>query len=177
MVKILIKKGKITIKTKDEIGVINPNIYGHFIEHVGQCIYPGIWVGTDSNIPNMDGIRTDVIEALKPIHPPVIRWPGGCFADTYHWKDGIGPRNLRPRRPNLWWGGVENNEFGTDEFLKLCTDGHLLSIPLTIDNNYYLVKAKGKLNDQEASLSSLLYVTKTNNQIKVKIIWQEMNSD
>jgi len=100
---------------------INPNIYGHFAEHLGHCIYGGIWVGEDSSIPNTRGIRNDVVAALKAIDIPVLRWPGGCFADEYHWKDGIGPREKRPHMINTHWGGVvENNHFGTHEFLDLC---------------------------------------------------------
>lgn len=100
---------------------ISPNIYGHFSEHLGHCIYEGIWVGEDSDIPNVRGIRTDVVEALKGIDIPVLRWPGGCFADEYHWKDGIGPKEKRPTMINTHWGGVvENNHFGTHEFLDLC---------------------------------------------------------
>ncbi|MFC5650656.1 alpha-N-arabinofuranosidase [Paenibacillus solisilvae] len=102
-------------------GNINRNIYGHFAEHLGRCIYEGIWVGEDSDIPNTKGIRNDVLEALKNLNIPVLRWPGGCFADEYHWKDGIGPREGRKRMINTHWGGVvENNHFGTHEFLMLC---------------------------------------------------------
>jgi alpha-N-arabinofuranosidase len=114
------KKNVVTVRLDEVIGTINPNIYGHFIEHLGRCIYPGIWVGEQSKIPNVQGLRTDVVAALKSITPPVVRWPGGCFADAYHWQDGIGPRKHRPRRPNLWWGGEESNAFGTDEFLTFC---------------------------------------------------------
>ncbi len=100
---------------------INKNIYGHFAEHLGHCIYGGFWVGENSSIPNTKGIRNDVINALREIAPPVIRWPGGCFADTYHWKDGIGPLNQRPSIVNSNWGGVtEDNSFGTHEFLLMC---------------------------------------------------------
>ncbi|MBN2012693.1 alpha-N-arabinofuranosidase [candidate division KSB1 bacterium] len=100
---------------------INRHIYGHFAEHLGHCIYGGIWVGEDSPIPNTRGIRNDVVEALREIQIPNLRWPGGCFADTYHWKDGIGPREERPTIVNVHWGGVtENNHFGTHEFLDLC---------------------------------------------------------
>jgi alpha-L-arabinofuranosidase len=100
---------------------IDRNIYGHFAEHLGRCIYEGFWVGEDSPIPNTRGIRNDVVEALKKIRVPVLRWPGGCFADEYHWKDGIGPRDQRPAMINTHWGGVvENNHFGTHEFLDLC---------------------------------------------------------
>lgn len=101
--------------------VIAPEIYGQFAEHLGSCIYGGLWVGPDSKIPNVDGYRADVLEALKALHIPVLRWPGGCFADDYHWKDGIGPRELRPKKQNTNWGGtMEDNSFGTHEFLNLC---------------------------------------------------------
>ena len=100
---------------------INRNIYGQFAEHLGWCIYGGVWVGPDSPIPNTRGIRKDIVEALRKIQVPVIRWPGGCFADEYHWRDGIGPREKRPTMINTHWGGVtENNHFGTHEFLGLC---------------------------------------------------------
>ncbi len=100
---------------------ISKNIYGHFAEHLGRCIYDGIWVGPDSDIPNVDGYRKDVLEALQALDIPVLRWPGGCFADTYHWMDGIGPVEQRPNIKNVFWGGVvEDNSFGTHEFLNLC---------------------------------------------------------
>lgn len=100
---------------------INPNVYGHFAEHLGRCIYEGIWVGEDSPIDNTRGIRNDVIAALRTLQVPVLRWPGGCFADEYHWRDGIGPRTERPKVINTHWGGVvENNHFGTHEFMDLC---------------------------------------------------------
>jgi alpha-N-arabinofuranosidase len=100
---------------------INPNIYGHFAEHLGRCVEEGLWVGEESRIPNTRGIRNDVIAALKALEIPVLRWPGGCFADEYHWQDGIGPRHARPRRINTHWGGVvETNQFGTHEFMDLC---------------------------------------------------------
>ncbi|HKJ66810.1 MAG TPA: alpha-N-arabinofuranosidase, partial [bacterium] len=104
-----------------ELGRINKNIYGHFAEHLGKCIYEGFWVGEDSEIPNTRGIRDDVIAALQQLNMPVLRWPGGCFADTYHWMDGIGPRDQRPARVNMFWGNVpESNAFGTHEFMDLC---------------------------------------------------------
>jgi len=100
---------------------IPAEIYGQFAEHLGRCIYDGIWVGKDSKIPNQDGYRTDVFNALKDLQIPVLRWPGGCFADTYNWKDGIGPQKDRPRIKNVFWGGtMEDNSFGTDEFFTLC---------------------------------------------------------
>ncbi len=102
-------------------GRINKNIYGHFSEHLGRCIYEGIWVGEDSAIPNINGFRADVVEALKKLKIPVLRWPGGCFADEYHWQDGIGPKTDRPYMVNTHWGGVaENNHFGTHEFMEFC---------------------------------------------------------
>ncbi len=100
---------------------IAPEIYGHFAEHLGRCVYEGFWVGEDSEIPNVRGIRTDVVEALKKLDIPVLRWPGGCFADEYHWMEGIGPRDKRPAMINTHWGMVtETNAFGTHEFLDLC---------------------------------------------------------
>ena len=111
----------IKISLDDYVARINPNIYGHFAEHLGHCIYEGIWVGEDSPIPNTNGIRNDVVEAMKRLKPPVIRWPGGCFADDYHWEDGIGPREDRPRTVNAHWGQViETNEFGSHEFVEFC---------------------------------------------------------
>ena len=101
--------------------VINKAIYGQFAEHLGHCIYEGIWVGPDSAIPNTKGYRNDVLGALKQLGVPQLRWPGGCFADEYHWMDGIGAREKRPSIYNSHWGGVvENNHFGTHEFLDLC---------------------------------------------------------
>jgi alpha-N-arabinofuranosidase len=102
-------------------GQISRHLYGHFAEHLGRCVYDGIWVGEDSSIPNVRGIRTDIVDALKQIDIPNLRWPGGCYADDYHWRDGIGPRQERPRRVNIHWGGVvDTNAFGTHEFLDLC---------------------------------------------------------
>ncbi|MFG6150301.1 alpha-N-arabinofuranosidase [Halobacillus sp. B23F22_1] len=102
-------------------GTINKNIYGHFAEHLGRGIYEGIWVGENSSIPNTEGIRNDVIGSLNKLNIPVLRWPGGCFADEYHWKDGVGPREVRKKMVNTHWGGVvENNHFGTHEFLRVC---------------------------------------------------------
>lgn len=98
---------------------IDRHIYGQFSEHLGTGIYGGIWVGEDSKIPNIHGYRKDVVEALRKIHVPVVRWPGGCFADLYNWRDGIGPRAKRPTRVNVHWGGVtDNNAFGTHEFMN-----------------------------------------------------------
>lgn len=112
---------KITINADGGKYLINRNIYGHFAEHLGRCIYDGIWVGEDSKIPNTRGMRNDIVAALKKISIPVLRWPGGCFADEYHWQDGIGPRAQRPCMINTHWGGVtENNHFGTHEFMDLC---------------------------------------------------------
>ena len=123
----------IDILLGEEIGTISPNIYGHFAEHLGGVVYDGIWVGENSKVPNQGGIRTALVDALKRIKAPVIRWPGGCFADSYDWRDGIGPRARRPRRTNFWadapewpksvgpgpWK-FEPNHFGTNEFLRFC---------------------------------------------------------
>ncbi|GHU97004.1 intracellular exo-alpha-L-arabinofuranosidase 2 [Spirochaetia bacterium] len=112
---------KITVNAKPDGVTIDRHIYGHFSEHLGACIYGGYWVGENSPIPNVRGIRKDIVAALKHIKIPNLRWPGGCFADEYHWKDGIGPRKDRPRMINTNWGGVtEDNSFGTHEFLDLC---------------------------------------------------------
>ncbi len=101
--------------------LIHKEIYGQFAEHLGRCIYDGIWVGPDSEIPNINGYRKDLIEALQTLKVPVMRWPGGCFADEYHWMDGIGPKSERPKMINSNWGGtVEDNSFGTHEFFNLC---------------------------------------------------------
>ena len=100
---------------------ISRHLYGHFAEHLGRCIYGGFWVGEDSELPNEGGIRLDVVEALRALEIPNLRWPGGCFADDYHWRDGIGPRDQRPRMVNSHWGDVvEDNSFGSHEFLALC---------------------------------------------------------
>ena len=100
---------------------ISRHIYGHFAEHLGRCIYGGFFVGEGSEIPNESGIRLDVVDALRAIRIPNLRWPGGCFADNYHWRDGIGPREDRPRMVNSHWGDVvEDNSFGTHEFMQLC---------------------------------------------------------
>lgn len=106
-------------KAKD---TINKNIYGHFAEHLGRCIYGGIYVGEkEKKIPNKNGIRLDVMEALKKMKTPVLRWPGGCFADNYHWKDAVGPKDKRKHIENVSWGNVrEDNSFGTHEFLDFC---------------------------------------------------------
>jgi len=111
----------VKFKPTSDAPTVNPNVYGHFAEHLGRCIYEGFWVGEDSEIPNTRGIRDDVVNALKELKIPVLRWPGGCFADEYHWKDGVGPRENRPSILNTHWGRVvENNHFGTHEFFDLC---------------------------------------------------------
>ena len=114
-------QNRMTINADQGNQVISRHIYGHFSEHLGHCIYGGYWVGENSPIPNTRGIRNDVVKALKDIAIPNLRWPGGCFADEYHWMDGIGPRDKRPKMINTHWGGVvEDNSFGTHEFLDLC---------------------------------------------------------
>ncbi|HEY8460063.1 MAG TPA: alpha-L-arabinofuranosidase C-terminal domain-containing protein [Blastocatellia bacterium] len=124
---------RIEILLDEPIGGIAPEIYGHFVEHLGGVVYDGIWVGEDSKIPNIGGIRLAIVEAMKKIRASVVRWPGGCFADSYNWRDGIGPRNARPRRPNFWIDAPEwpkgapdgpwkydPNHFGVGEFLRFC---------------------------------------------------------
>ena len=111
----------LTLHTDQAKTKISKDIYGHFAEHLGRCIYGGIYVGEESDIPNIHGFREDVVFALRDMKIPVLRWPGGCFADTYHWKDGIGPKHKRPSMVNVHWGGVtEDNSFGTHEFLDFC---------------------------------------------------------
>ena len=112
---------KLTVHENEKKGTIAPEIYGHFSEHLGRCIYEGIYVGENSPVPNVKGMRKDVVDALKDMAIPVLRWPGGCFADEYHWKDGIGPKDKRKRMVNTHWGGVvEDNSFGTHEYFELC---------------------------------------------------------
>ena len=124
---------RVEILLDEPIGKIAPEIYGHFAEHLGGVVYDGIWVGENSKVPNIGGIRKALVEALQRIKPSVIRWPGGCFADSYNWRDGIGPRNQRPRRTNFWVDAPEwpkgapdgpwkydANQFGTDDFLRFC---------------------------------------------------------
>jgi len=127
-----IADSRIDVLLDETIGTIAPEIYGHFVEHLGGVVNDGIWVGEDSNVPNIGGIRRAMVEALRPIRPSVIRWPGGCFADSYDWRDGIGPRESRPKRTNFWvdareWRDAgdlpqkyDNNHFGTNEFLRFC---------------------------------------------------------
>lgn len=113
---------KIVVHIDKPQQIINKHIYGHFAEHLGHCIYEGFYVGeNNTKIPNTSGVRNDIIDALKKLKVPNLRWPGGCFADTYHWKDGIGPKADRPKMINVWWGGVtEDNSFGTHDFLNMC---------------------------------------------------------
>ncbi|MGA2594329.1 MAG: alpha-L-arabinofuranosidase C-terminal domain-containing protein [Bryobacteraceae bacterium] len=124
----------IEVLIDEPIATIAPQIYGHFVENLGGVVYDGIWVGEDSAVPNVGGIRKQLVEALRRISPPVIRWPGGCFADSYDWHDGIGPRDKRPKRTNFWAGAQEwpknarrtgpqsydPNQFGTVEFARFC---------------------------------------------------------
>lgn len=111
---------KATINSARKHGKISKYIYGQFAEHLGRCIYEGVYV-EDNSVPNKNGMRCDVVNALRDLEIPVLRWPGGCFADDYHWRDGIGDKNARPYMINTNWGGVvENNHFGTHEFFELC---------------------------------------------------------
>ena len=114
---------KLKIDLGKSKGTINPNIYGHFSEHIGGVFYDGLWVGEDSSVPNIRGFRKSLVESFKKIAPPVLRWPGGCFAETYDWRDGIGPRDKRPTRVNWWYtcdGRLESNQVGTHEFMDFC---------------------------------------------------------
>ena len=112
---------RLTLNPLEKKSHINPEIYGNFSEHLGRCIYDGIYVGENSDIPNIEGYRTDVIDAFRQIKLPVLRWPGGCFADEYHWRDGIGEKSQRKKMVNTNWGGVvEDNSFGTHEFMRFC---------------------------------------------------------
>jgi alpha-L-arabinofuranosidase len=115
-------EGTIYVNADQAKHQINKHIYGHFAEHLGRCVYDGFYVGeSNTTIPHTDGVRNDIIKALQDLKIPNLRWPGGCFADTYHWKDGIGPKSERPSIVNRWWGGVtEDNSFGTHDFLNLC---------------------------------------------------------
>jgi len=123
----------VEIMLDESVGTIAPEIYGQFAEHLGGVIYDGIWVGEGSSIANIHGIRKEIVDRLKQIHVPVVRWPGGCFADSYDWRDGVGPRKDRPTRTNFWADDpdarrlkgnavqiYENNSFGTDEFIRFC---------------------------------------------------------
>ena len=112
---------KLIVNTEVTKGHISKDIQGQFSEHLGRCIYGGLYVGENSDIPNVNGMRSDVVKALKEVGLPVLRWPGGCFADEYHWQDGIGPKETRKKMVNTHWGGVtEDNSFGTHEFFELC---------------------------------------------------------
>ncbi|HMB99517.1 MAG TPA: alpha-L-arabinofuranosidase C-terminal domain-containing protein [Flavobacteriaceae bacterium] len=118
---LLTSQNKVILNTDQAEIQISKHIYGHFAEHLGRCIYDGLYVGDNSSISNTDGVRNDIINALKELKIPNLRWPGGCFADIYHWKDAIGPKNERKPIENMSWGNVrENNAFGTHEFLNLC---------------------------------------------------------
>ncbi|HEX6893981.1 MAG TPA: alpha-L-arabinofuranosidase C-terminal domain-containing protein, partial [Bryobacteraceae bacterium] len=112
---------RVVVRTDTEIGLVKPEFHSHFAEHLGSCVYGGLWVGKNSPIPNMEGYRKQAIEYLKDLGVPVLRWPGGCYADDYHWRDGIGEMKQRPKRVNIHWGGyVEDGSFGTHEFIGLC---------------------------------------------------------
>ena len=146
-------QSELTLHTEQAKSKINKEIYGHFAEHLGHCIYGGIYVGENSDIPNVRGFRDDVVGALKDMNIPLLRWPGGCFADTYHWKDGIGPQEKRPSIVNVHWGGVtEDNSFGTHEFLDFCE---------LIDAEPYININVGSGTVQEAS-EWVEYVTSAN---------------
>jgi alpha-N-arabinofuranosidase len=141
----------VKINNDDSAPIISKHIYGHFAEHLGRCIYGGLYVGEESEIPNRDGVREDIIQALKELKVPNLRWPGGCFADTYHWKDGVGPKEDRPSMVNKWRGGVvEDNSFGTHDFLNLCE---------VLDAEPYLAANVGSSTVQEFT-EYIQYVTR-----------------
>jgi len=110
----------VTVLLNEAIATIKPSIYSHFTEHIGGVVYDGVWVGPDSKVPNIHGIRRSLVEHVRRLGPVVVRWPGGCFADRYHWRDGLGPRDRRPRRYGRWRDETESNQFGTHEFLEFC---------------------------------------------------------
>jgi alpha-L-arabinofuranosidase len=110
----------VTVRLDEPIGTIRPALYGQFAEHIGGVIYDGIWVGPESKVPNTDGIRRALVDHVRRLGRVVVRWPGGCFADRYHWRDGIGPRDKRPRRFGRWQEVTEPNHFGTHEFMRFC---------------------------------------------------------
>ena len=114
----------ITLLAREPKSSISPLLHGHFAEHLGELVYSGVWVGPDSEISNLRGLRQGVVDALRELAPPVLRWPGGCFADAYNWRDGIGPRPSRPTRVTSRWGAdeIETNAFGTHEFMDLCRE-------------------------------------------------------
>lgn len=144
----------IAVKANQPGPQISRYLYGQFAEHLGRGIYEGIWVGEKSSIPNTNGFRNDVIAALKDLQIPVIRWPGGCFADEYHWRDGIGPRKNRPVRVNTHWGGVEEtNAFGTHEFFDLIE---------MLDSEAYVAGNVGSGSPQEMA-EWLEYITADSN--------------
>ena len=112
---------RFVVRADAEIGVVRPEFHSHFAEHLGSCVYGGLWVGKKSPITNIEGYRKQAIDYLRELGVPVLRWPGGCYADDYHWRDGIGPLEQRPKRVNIHWGGyVEDGSFGTHEFMGLC---------------------------------------------------------
>jgi alpha-N-arabinofuranosidase len=110
----------VTILLNEPIATIKPSLYSQFTEHIGGVIYDGVWVGPESKVPNIRGIRRALVEHVRRLGPVVVRWPGGCFADKYHWRDGIGPRDKRPRRFGRWQEDTESNQFGTHEFIDFC---------------------------------------------------------
>ena len=111
----------VVVRPGVEIGVVRPELHGHFAEHLGSCVYGGLWVGKNSRIPNVNGYRKAAVDALRELGIPVLRWPGGCFADNYHWRDGIGPVDKRPKRVNMnWANALEDGSFGLHEFIGLC---------------------------------------------------------
>jgi alpha-N-arabinofuranosidase len=124
-------ESRIEVIPGEPLGTISPAVYGHFVENLGGVVYDGIWVGEDSPVPNVGGIRRDLVDALRALKPAVIRYPGGCFADSYDWSDGVGAPQRRPVRTSFWADNepaaapaaqrYDTNRFGTDEFVRFCT--------------------------------------------------------
>jgi len=149
----------VLVNTKQFLGRVDRRIYGQFIEHLGRCIYGGIWVGEDSPIPNVNGYRKDALEAIRALRSPLVRWPGGNFSSGYHWLDGVGERRRRPVKLDMAWGSDDPNQFGTDEYMEWC---RLVSTePLIVVNAgngtpeeaaYWVEYANGKGNSKYAAL-------------------------
>ena len=156
---------KIIVNNENKKSTIAPEIYGHFSEHLGRCIYEGLFVGENSDIPNVNGMRTDVVDALKEMKIPVLRWPGGCFADEYHWMDGIGPKEKRKKMINTHWGGVvEDNSFGTHEFFELCRQ---LGCKTYVNGNL----GSGTVREMSEWVENKVDLTKTRNLIITGVIF------
>ena len=135
---------RVEVLLNEPVGKISPEIYGHFVEHLGGVVYDGIWVGEDSKIPNVNGIRKELVDHMKRISPSVVRWPGGCFADSYNWRDGIGPRSSRPRRTNFWRDS--RGRRAADSYAKLETGPQKVRAQLVRDQRIHAVLQADELS-------------------------------